>query len=45
MSIFGSQETFPNVHVNNPAAELDIDVFLGGVSVSPCRVEGVYYVF
>lgn len=44
MSIFVSQEAFTNMHVNRPAAELDIDTFLG-VSVPPCRVKEVYYVF
>lgn len=34
MSIFGSQETFTNVHVNRPAAELGVDVFFGGLSIS-----------
>lgn len=34
MSIFVSQEAFTNMHVNRPAAELDTDMFFGGLSIS-----------
>lgn len=35
MSTFVSQEAFKNVHVNRPAAELDIDMFFEGLSIFP----------